>query len=181
MLFACSLLSGCADIIDQAENEKDINGWRKAKWGMTERQIVNVFSGEAIQLPAKEEHKEGSYANLGINNYDIDGDKYKVRFLMDKNTQKLKEVIIMPMMKNPYDFYYKRLQEMLIDKYGSPDYNREETDPDRVATKTDYKTVWNFPSTKIELTYIQVETNVGGFSFVFLSYVEKDKSELNKL
>jgi hypothetical protein len=41
-----------------AEEPKDVQGWRQAKWGMTGEEVLNAFKSEAVRRTESEIGKE---------------------------------------------------------------------------------------------------------------------------
>jgi len=105
-----------------AQTPDKIDGWNKAKWGMTEEEIIEAFQG---QVQKREMQKMGTNrcSTLKIDNITLVDKQFKVIFIMDCNTKKLKVVIIEPSSKwRPYENFiaFDRLEEELIKKYGEP-------------------------------------------------------------
>lgn len=129
---------------------KDVEGWDKARWGMTEDQILQTFKGRLNKLP-KTKKSGYTYVNLQINDFVVEGIKCAVSFKMDTKSKLLKMVSIEPMKKKdntPANF--NLLKEMLTKKYGHPDYDSEDE-------LIDYELRWHFPSTEINLSYSDSE------------------------
>src|SRR5216683_1237390 len=80
---------------------KEPAGWSKARWGMTEQQILDAFAGEATVLdgPTPERTFNGVLVTVGIKSLSIGGTAYRVFFLMDPKTKTLHEVNLYPLSK----------------------------------------------------------------------------------
>jgi len=132
--------------------QKDVNGWQEAKWGMTEDEVLEAFKGEAIRLD-KIVAYQASYASIGIINYDISGDKYLVHFIFDENKKNLQRIAITPEATTILDFHFRRLEQLLTEKYGIPYFKNTVT-----AMGGDKSVVaWNLESTIIELNFINIK------------------------
>jgi hypothetical protein len=128
---------------------KDVEGWNKARWGMTEEQILSTFEGQVERFTKTETYQE-VYVNLWIRNLDIGGEQYEVRFHMDKKTNQLVKVVIKPKDKKGSIVLFKSLEQMLMEKYGPPSYKDDSYNPEK------FTCAWNFPTTTIELLYIEL-------------------------
>jgi len=141
---------------------KDVEGWSKARWGMTEEQILSAFEGQVEQFP-KTETYQGVYVNLWIRNLDIGGEQYEVRFQMDNKTSQLVQVLIKPKEGKALSVHFKFLEQMLIEKYGPPSYKNDE----HSRTMTQFTCAWNFPTTIIELKYTDFKVVEPFFSLTY--------------
>jgi len=133
---------------------KDVQGWREAKWGMTEDEILKAFKGEAVRLDKIEEWDQlNLYASIGINNYDINGNKYGVYFAMDKTTKNLKmvQIYLLDTTSGIVRNRFRDLEQLLTEKYGAPSFKDAS---DKILNKIVVS--WNIPSTIIELNYSNI-------------------------
>jgi hypothetical protein len=137
--------------------QKDVKGWREAKWGMTENEILITFKGEAVRLEKIEEYSSW-YAPIGIIDYEIAGDKYKVHFLIDKDKKVLQQVNIIAD-EGFKEIRYKKLEQILTEKYGTPSFKNSDKNESKIA--------WNFPSTIIELTYIHMKPVIENLTVIY--------------
>lgn len=151
---------------------KDVEGWSKAQWGMTEEQILEIFKGEVVRLD-KVEFYENWYASIGINNLEIGGDKFYVHFLMNKKKKTLQQVNIIAKEEalQGIEVVFEFLEQLLVEKYGKPSFKNEEEYKGRV--------IWNFPTTVIELSYLVIsEIN---FKKLTIIYHPPRKDDLKKI
>jgi len=168
----------------------DPQGWDKAKWGMTEKEISEIFKGEVKERPKKGDHDSNLYIpklKLGVHA------KYDVSFLMDKNTKRLKQINMIARICEPgtdkematvslSDFdardlvvkaVVQELEEMLILKYGNPTYSGEKEGV-RIqgqSTNISRKKIWKCQTTEIELSSLSPGV------YVILIYRQKKDQE----
>ncbi len=155
-----------------AEPPKDVEGWRQARWGMTESQILEAFKGEAIRLDKVDKSPgDNLYASVGIINFNISGKLFYVRFLMDDYNKVLKRIYITYKKASIIDF--NNLKTMLIDKYGQP----QSVDKDKDSYGNIYGATWIFATTIIELRLAEIT----GHNYINLVYRAKDKGDSDKL
>lgn len=143
----------------------DVEGWSKARWGMTEDDLLKAFEGQAIRLEQK--NYNDSYSTIEIRDIEIGSDHYQVRFLMDNNKKTLSKVLITPLDTDlaAAEIRFKGLEKLLIEKYGQPSFRDDKKEPDtRISGSLVHKgsvkltTAWNFSSTIIELSYLELRS-----------------------
>jgi hypothetical protein len=147
---------------------KDVEGWNKTRWGMTKNKVLKAFEGKAtaIEKPKKYEglsKQRDAYALVVLDEIEIGGDKYTVDFVFDDSDKKLIMVIISIKGKRPSELQFSSLEQMLTEKYGSPSFAKDTRKPDKrlrggvVLEGSDLlERAWNFPSTIIELQYLDL-------------------------
>ena len=126
---------------------KDIKGWHKVQWGMTEDVIEEIY-GEKIRRLAKTKHFDYQYRNLEIDNFTILGYQFNVLFFMDNNTHRLNRVSLTHSGTDSGVIFLK-LEDALKSKYDLP----SEKSVENLYGITNTERVWLFPSTKITLTH----------------------------
>jgi hypothetical protein len=148
---------------------KDVEGWNKARWGMTENEVLKVFEGKAtaIEKPVKCKglsNQWDAYALVVLDEIEIDKDKYTVKFVFDGNDKKLIAVIVSTKDERPSESQFLSLEQMLTEKYGSPSFTKDDREPDKrlssgvILEGSDLlNRAWNFPSTIIELRYLDLK------------------------
>jgi hypothetical protein len=162
-------------------------GWRDSRWGMTEEQILNTFKGEAVRLPAEKKLAKGNYCNIVIENVKLGISIYQVNFVMDGQTKGLITVRISPAEKwnlgdKTTQAEFKDLEKLLIEKYGNPSYRDEMGNPDfskRIKGHTNLVTKWNFPTTSIQLSYL--EDRQTKLRYLNLNYRPNINKDIDKL
>jgi len=137
---------------------KDIKGWNKARWGMTEREIENAFKGKVERrLEPIIDKKEGIHVYQEIHDQTFADTKFTVSFVMDDKTNQLKEVVLTPKGSH-FKVLFEILENKLLTKYG-PVTHRDKDDIDMEKLgKNGYgqdqiSRTWRFPSTIVTLEY----------------------------
>ncbi len=148
---------------------KDVEGWNKARWGMTENEVLKVFEGKAtaVEKPQKTlglSKQWDAYVLVVLDEIEIGKDKYTVNFIFDGNDKKLIKVAVVIKDKSPSELQFSSLEQMLTEKYGSPSFTKDDRTPDKrlsrgvVLEGSDLlERAWNFPSTIIELKYLNMK------------------------
>lgn len=160
---------------------KDVEGWREAKWGMTEAQVLEAFRGEAVAL-GKDQQTRGSkvHAAIAIQKLDVEGLALIARFQFDNVTNNLEWVTLEPVDAKPYPTraYFERLEPLLIAKYGQPTHR---TGPDEVQKPwgKSASITWSFPTTTVELSYSDANTvDMKKFDACTVSYMARHENKL---
>lgn len=151
-----------------AEEPKDVNGWASARWGMTNEAILETFPGQAKRLEKRDQYKgtPPAYAEVGIEDFEILGQRYKIRFQMDQETDRLISILIQFQdTKNAgARVHFSSLEKALTEKYGRAIYRDEKETPDRriggvlLEGSATWSAMWKFPSTVIELRYLELRS-----------------------
>lgn len=171
---------------------KDVYGWNKARWGMTDSQVLKVLEGKATRLPNPKsafglKEKKDAHASIEIKMLDIQNDKYRALFIFDDVTNKLIKVSLEASEKNPPEVQFTRLEQVLTEKYGTPSYKNDDRTPDKrlrsgvvLGGSDKLARAWNFPSTVIYLEYglIRLDTPI---SYIRIDYRQNIKDTLDNL
>ena len=151
--------------------EKDVPGWQEARWGMTEQQLLTAFKTDIKKLPKRMTYNT-TYADYGILDYEIDGQKYNVYFQMSSETNKLSGVLVShtrTKSRTPLDIYFNNLDALLTRQYGAAGYQKDEHENGVISL--DRK--WSFPTTTIKLGYSWLSGI--NFSLLFIRYYPTGK------
>lgn len=151
--------------------QPDTKGWYKAQWGMTEDQLLELFKDD-IKKTERVDFQD-TYSTLEIDNYDLNNSKFRITFRMDKENNKLKEVVLF--CKIATACMFNDFENLLIEKYGSPtksDLTRDQLGSKRIST-------WILLNTKIDLSYNTASPSM--HPFLSIIYKSSKKEDLNKL
>ena len=137
---------------------KDVKGFMKTTWGMTEAQILDVMKDDVVKLKAKKNFGfSGAYATLGMKKYTIDSNDYVVHFVMDPETDVLKQVNLDIIYQNVEDSYksFDLVKGALEKQYGkvTKDTTGFTVNPKNQEKSPFRKAVWVYPSTIVFLIY----------------------------
>lgn len=135
---------------NEQNNAKDVPGWSNTRWGMTEDEIKEIFKDKIVKLENIQHYaNDKEYASIGLKDVEIIGAKFNVFFVMDQDTKKLVKVVIRHAEQFSVVIMFKLLEVELMKKYGPPFYKDTTSEGDKVELFT----MWNFPSTQIQLYY----------------------------
>ncbi len=178
---AAVLLPAAALTQAPASEVQDLDGWRAAKWGMTEAEALAAFPGEAERLAKPERLGEGT-ATVGIPAYKIQSKEFAVVFGFDeKGGLHLVRITltdnIAPGVLHSGSF--DLLETLLTEKYGKPTSSKDEQVTPSMSSRT---RMWRLPRTVINLKYTFSAGfgTVKFFDVVMLTYTPPSK-EADKL
>src|SRR5436190_1175975 len=117
-LLLCCFLNGS---ISSEDKPKDVDGWSKAKWGMSEEEILDLFHGDAIrEADPWHNEKTGLVTLISIKKTEIAGGTFKVDFDFDSPTNELRRIFVRPVSElvGVSEFVARDIQKMLVEKYS---------------------------------------------------------------
>jgi len=176
---AMTVAAGCLFAQNPAD---DPGGWTKAKWGMTQAQIVEAYSGQTRlrDYSAPKPHSVLEIAGISIGT----GPPYKASFSFDK-ASRLSSVLIEPATGmsgtgSVASVAKSNLLTALTDKYGLPQADTPiPAHDDYGMHKITYKWTWIFPTTVISLNYVDYGSSMstGVTGITYLSYRLRQTSD----
>jgi hypothetical protein len=132
------MMAGLATLAVAAD---DPGGWSKAKWGMTDDEILKAFDGQVKRFDKVDAYQK---ARVGIESLEVAGVKFKV-YMSPGPDDKLEHVLFTPISRDDNDDHtFQALENLLVQKYGPP----WRSDDDRSETELQ----WSFATTIISLT-----------------------------
>lgn len=134
-----------------SEDAQDLNGWNKAKWGMTEEELKVAF-------------KEENLTGLILNDFKIAENKFTVSFVMDTKTAKLEKVFLFTTEKVLNDDNFNNLQNLLTQKYGKPTESKK--------SLFTLNSVWNLKYTIITLVSLKMGDENEEKKFLSITYTK---------
>jgi hypothetical protein len=126
---------------------QDIDGWHEAKWGMTPDQVQRVLSyPTSVADLAKVCHNPcDDGAALELDDYDLNGQHFEVRFWFTKPDLRLQAISMYAKKLNDANGHeaFTKMKDFLETSYGKPG---------SIALKhEDFVISWTLPSTTITL------------------------------
>ena len=138
----------------------DPKGWREARWGMTGEDLAQTFKSTL----------EPTRGTLEYNNYvvkqrivrvDIGGRPFVVLFQLDKQSEKLKQVLLQFRGSRPMHTDYVEVGKALTAEFGPPAKARGQGDYSGSFPSYATEMRWCFPTTEIFLRYIDPNAEAG--------------------
>jgi hypothetical protein len=130
-------------------NSAAMNGWQGAKWGMTPDEVQRALKYPTVPQDMTETCSEPCQdgAALDINDYDADGQHFKVRFWFTKPGLRLATISLYAKPIHTGDLagiiLYSKMYELLLKTYGAPQNATQQGN--------ELSTIWVLPLTSIEL------------------------------
>ena len=126
--------------------EEDINGWQEAKWGMTPDEVQKAVSYPTFEVDlaklCSKNCEEG--AALELDDYELSGQHFTVRFWFTKSDKRLQAVSMYAKQLDDDDHQaYPKIKHFLENLYGSA-----QSSSLRVGY---FEFTWKLPSTTITL------------------------------
>lgn len=108
----------CAVALGAVLFAADPGGWSKAKWGMTEDQILQAFGAEAVRLEPPEKVSDVP-VHIAVP-IQLAGVPFRALMIPDEDG-KLSSVLLAPVhTSDETDVLFQNLKELLSQKYGHP-------------------------------------------------------------
>jgi hypothetical protein len=146
---------------------QDPEGWQKAKWDMTEAQIVAIYPG----AQKDEETVQGKFSRLKLSDIAVQDIHFEVSFTFQNNR------LYMVALKPNGDrtgfrpgLQYERMISLLKDKYGDPTSHKD-THDDGLKKKAE----WRLKTTVIETLYI--ESPLFKYRDVVIQYRKRESAD----
>jgi hypothetical protein len=144
----------------------EIEGWSQARWGMTQKQVLSAFPGEATILRDDWTNRNfgaRGIATVGVDSADMGGIPVRVLFFFD-GTGKLDGIRFVADTAPPFptpdasDDQFTRMENALAGVYGAPTLRAASTaaiiiSPTRKGSAS-FVSAWVFPNSVVQLTYI---------------------------
>jgi hypothetical protein len=151
-----------------AAQVQDVEGWAGARWGMTERQVLQTFTGKAKRLRGPEGGRTypawpsgARVAEVGIDSALVGGVALDAQFLFDP-ARGLDGIVLKPAWGRSTDASFQSVERALELEYGRPPDRRASQDGDLIES------VWRSPTTHVEL--VLIDTPAPAASFLTLTF-----------
>jgi hypothetical protein len=138
----------------------DIEGWRGARWGMTEAALERVFGDRLARLPGRWIYG-GAYATRLIEEVSIGDQRFRAIFQMNEETGRLQQVLLETVRRPGQEAAFHSTLAALRRAYGAPDGSCGV--PRAGGGPLSLELWWRFPTTTAHLTFFDFYTR-GMFS-----------------
>lgn len=134
-----------------SQETNDALGWQEARWGMSEKELQDTFKSDLKKLDKRQTYFDGeNYADYKIPDYEIEGRKYSVFFLMGKESAKLERVVVTLEKASDEKKLFDELESLLTLKYGEVSYMNNDVDSNIIS----FERQWILPTTTVRLGYL---------------------------
>jgi hypothetical protein len=142
------------NVESEQSNPAEVRGWNKARWGMSEQEVLDAFAGTAARLQ-KSEEGVGERATIEIKAFPVLTETFEVRFFFDSRKHTLEGVTLrsrQPVVF-PADICFCRFEQALTFKYGTPVYRGDVNLLNDIPSSLHRWATWKLKDTAIELHY----------------------------
>ncbi|MGB3365121.1 MAG: hypothetical protein WBB48_10125 [Thermodesulfobacteriota bacterium] len=154
--------------VNAGTKPKDVYGWDKLRWGMTEEEVIPILGKDVKKRNTRHDEKDNMYSSLQLRKIKIADNEFRASLWTDSDTKKLQRIVFVPEgQPGKYEWaeMFIETENFLVKKYGAPTIEKTSNDP---GTSADRK--WIFPSTEIELSYLSLE----GSELLLLVFSQKE-------
>jgi hypothetical protein len=157
-----------------AGTEQEMDGWRGAKWGMTEDEVMKAFPDEARRMPKAEAIAAGGFATIRLERVMFLESPFSARFIMDQATNGRLNAVSFRMDKSEKFLgpVFNRLEQSLTEKYGKPIYRHDDANKEGL----DELRQWKKGTTRIELLHGEIYFNRFKLLVITYSQIKADRN-----
>lgn len=131
----------------------DLTGWRGARWGMTESQLIEIFGANLKPLPGRWDFGS-AYAERAFFDFDFAGLGFTAFFQMNKVSGRLQQVLLERRRATPEAFDVAL--SALKTAYGPPEGPCISPQPKGTLQRLSLR--WRFPTTTVQVTWLDFHT-----------------------
>lgn len=138
----------------------DLPGWRAARWGMAERAISEAFGGRLRRLSGRQMFGD-AYADLALPGVEIGGEPFTAFFQMNAATDRLQQVLLRRMRRQPSEQSRRSILSALRDEYGPESLLC--TVPKAGGGELVVEHIWRFPTTTVHVSFLDFYSSAMAF------------------
>ena len=138
----------------------DVTGWRTARWGMTEGELIASFSGELRRLPGRWQYG-GAYATHGLFDQEFAGQDFKVFFQMNAQSHRLQQVLLEGGRRRASPSGFASVTLALEKEFGPPSGRCSSLRADGAPAAA--RLWWRFPTTVVHAVFFDDYTGAIAF------------------
>ena len=153
-------LAGLGLAIGASAAGGDLPGWRAARWGMSESAISQAFGDGLRRLPGRQAFG-GAYADLALPGIEIGGEPFTAFFQMNAGTDRLQQVMLRGMRRQPSERSRRAILSALRGEYGPESLLC--TVPKAGGGELVVEHVWQFPTTTVHVSFLDFYSSAMAF------------------
>jgi hypothetical protein len=154
-VFAVAILALVAFGAPPATADEDLNGWRQARWGMSDAELAAAFGDALRKLPSRLQYGN-AYAARALEDVELGGLKFLALFQMGAKDDRLRQVLLQRRDAQVTPAAYERLLDALKARYGAPQQTCVLPKPD--GEPYVFSLTWRFPDTTVHATWLDFMT-----------------------
>lgn len=153
---AVSLLGAVlALVLASAAAPPDLDGWRAARWGMSEADLREAFGQALKPLPGRWEYGD-AYAEHALFDVALGGQTFTAYFQMNGESGRLQQVLLQGERTQATPLTYRKLLTALERRYGAP--VSACAVPKAGGGPLAVEMTWRFPTTAVHATLLDFYT-----------------------
>ncbi len=133
----------------------DVTGWRAARWGMTDAELVAAFGPALKRLPGRWQYG-GAFAERALFGVELGGLEFMALFQMNQATGRLQQVLLERRGAQATPAAYDRMMAALEATYGPAEDLCLTPHPDGALRRLSLR--WRFATTTIQATWLHFLT-----------------------
>jgi hypothetical protein len=132
----------------------DVDGWRQARWDMTQAELEDAFGKTLDRLPGRWEYGS-AHAEYALFDVELGGERFTAYFQMNERDDRLQQVLLQAP-RAATDLAYRSVLAALKRRYGEPD---ETCAVSKAGGGPLWiESTWHFPTTTVHLTLLDFYT-----------------------
>jgi hypothetical protein len=145
-----------------ADDPRNIAGYDRTVWGMSEDEVLNAESPLAEKLDKPVKTAAGDIRSITIKEIKIASTEFRVMFIFDSKNRKLKQVTLEGLSDISPARTFSSIEKLLTEKYGAATYRQEGRNVS-----------WKLPKTLIQLVFVNIPSV---WTQVFVTYQPAEAS-----
>jgi hypothetical protein len=133
----------------------DADGWRQARWGMTDAELADAFGGALRKLPNRLQYGN-AYAARALEDVELGGLRFIALFQMGAADDRLRQVLLQRRDAQVTPAAYERLLDEMKARYGAPQQTCALPKPD--GEPYVFSLTWRGPATTVHATWLDFMT-----------------------
>jgi hypothetical protein len=138
----------------------DLDGWRAARWGMTEAELEQAFGASLVRLPGRWIYG-GAYATRALDDVKLATQRFRAIFQMNAQTNRLQQVLLEPIRQSGQEILFASTGAELRARYGPP--SESCAVPRAGGGPLSVELFWRFQTTTVHLTFLDFYTREMAF------------------
>jgi len=129
---------------------RDIEGWRGARWNMTEAELERTFGNSLAHLPGRWIYGN-AYATRALGDVRLGNLRFRAIFQMNADSGRLQQILLEPLRRQRPDAVFSAALGELRKTYGPP--SRSCNVPRSGGGPLSVEIRWRFPTTTVHLVF----------------------------
>ena len=143
-----------------AAQPEDVEGWKAARWNMTEAELEHAFGETLARLPGRWVYGN-AYASRVLEDVVLGDQRFRAIFQMNVDSDRLQQVLLEPLRRPGQEAVFRSTLGKLRATYGRP--KKSCTVPRAGGGPLSVELWWRFETTTVHLTFFDFYTRAMTF------------------